>query len=668
MGVGALCLLLQCWQVVHVFELKTLDQRFKWFADVQEASPDLVLVTIDEASLATYGRWPWPRDRHGYVVDFLSRAGAKGVVFDVLFLEPDAETPEYDEIFARHSEQAANVVLPFVLTDMGAEQSARFPIDPLLAQARALGFINLYADADGTVRRLPLFARVAGQTYLQLGGAAAQAFDPQQTMHIQATGMSFRGHQVPLSDDLKMLINWHGRYDQQIYPTYPIGAILQSYADQLENRQPLLDPSLFKDKIVFIAATAAGLYDLRVTPVSPITPGVMIHMTVLDNLLQGNFLRQAPGWTTYLGLLLMAFATAFGYLCIERGWLKLSAVTGLAIAYVTISLFAFAYLDLWIETVIPLMAWAMTCVSAATVAFFTEGRARRHLRTVFDKYMASDVVAEILREPDHIKLGGEKKEVTLFFSDVQGFTTLSEQLEPEILVALLNEYLSLMTDLIMQYRGNVNKYLGDGIMAFFGAPRYEPEHASLACFAALECQRQLTQLQDRWSAQGYPRIATRIGLNSGQVVLGNMGSPSRMEYTAMGDSVNLASRLEGANKYYGTKILLGAQTYQLAQHDIVTREIDAIRVKGKQQPVVVYELLATTKNVVTEQLHLRSTFMQGLKAYQARQFLIAQQYFAAALQVEPTDGPSQVYLQRVRDYLKRPPPADWDGVYELRSK
>jgi adenylate cyclase len=225
-----------------------------------------------------------------------------------------------------------------------------------------------------------------------------------------------------------------------------------------------------------------------------------------------------------------------------------------------------------------------------------------------------------------------------------------------------------MTDIIMQHRGNVNKYLGDGIMAFFGAPRYEAEHASMACFAALDCQFQLAQLQARWIAQGYPAITTRIGLNSGQVVLGNVGSPSRMEYTAMGDSVNLASRLEGANKYYGTEILLGAHTYELAKPDIVAREIDALRVKGKQQPVVVYELLATTKTVVPQQRQLLTTFIQGLHHYKARDFLTAQRHFEAALKINPDDGPSQIYRQRAQDYHRSPPPGNWDGVYELHSK
>jgi adenylate cyclase len=665
--VGLLCIVVQWGQFLQTFELKTLDQRFRLFANPHQASQDLVLVTIDDASLAAYGRWPWARDRHGYVVDYLHQAGAKAVIFDVLFLEPDLESPEFDDVFAHHIEQARNVVLPFIL-DNDMPLGARFPIQPLRQHSNGLGFINLFADTDGIVRRLPLVSRVADRTYLQLSVAVAQAVEPTKKLTLQPTGISLGETQIPLSADGQLLINWHGRFEQQIYPTYPIGAVLQSYLDRLENRQPLLSPELFKDKIVFIAATAAGLYDLRVTPVSPISPGVMIHMAVLDNLLQGNFLRTVPSAITFLSLLLITLGTSFSYLCIERLWLKLCGVGAIGLGYLAIALIAFARFDFWVDTMVPMLAWALTCVTAATVAFFTEGKERRYLRTVFDKYMAAEVVDEILRDPKQIKLGGEKQNVTLFFSDVAGFTTIAEQLEPEILVKLLNEYLSLMTDIIMQHRGNVNKYLGDGIMAFFGAPRYEPEHASQACLAALDCQRQLTQLQARWTARGYPFISTRIGLNSGQVVLGNMGSASRMEYTAMGDCVNLASRLEGANKYYGTEILLGSHTYQLAKHNIVAREIDAIRVKGKQQPVVVYELLATLKDVEPQQQQLLTAFMRGLTCYKTRDFLNAQRYFEVALSITPDDGPSQLYQQRTRAYLQSPPPDNWDGVYELKHK
>jgi adenylate cyclase len=273
-----------------------------------------------------------------------------------------------------------------------------------------------------------------------------------------------------------------------------------------------------------------------------------------------------------------------------------------------------------------------------------------------------------MRNPESIKLGGEKKELTVFFSDVAGFTTISEKLDPEDLVFLLNEYLSSMTDIILRHRGNVNKYLGDGIMAIFGAPRGEPTHASLACFAALENQAALARLRKEWTARGYPEIVARIGINSGPLVVGNMGSQARMEYTVMGDSVNLASRLEGANKFYDTLILLGPRTYELAQPDIEAREVDMLRVKGKLEPVVVYELLARTGELPAEKRHVVDAYLEGLARYKQREFAMAKKRFEAALALDPSDGPSKVYLHRAQEYLATPPPPDWDGVYVLQSK
>jgi len=301
------------------------------------------------------------------------------------------------------------------------------------------------------------------------------------------------------------------------------------------------------------------------------------------------------------------------------------------------------------------------------VEYLTEGRQRRQLRAAFDKYMAPEVVDEIMRHPE-IKLGGEKKELTVLFSDIAGFTTISERLSPEQLVALLNEYLSVMTDIIRRHRGNVNKYLGDGIMAIFGAPLSEPMHAALACYAALDSQEALTSLRAEWKSRGLPEIAARIGINTGDLVVGNMGSQTRLEYTVMGDSVNLASRLEGASKFYDTLILIGPRTYELAQSNVEAREVDLLRVKGKFEPVVVYELLARKGQLGPVKQQVVEVYTRGLHSYKSRAFESAQRDFEAALKLDPLDGPSKVYLRRAQEFLATPPPVDWDGVYELHSK
>jgi adenylate cyclase len=680
---------------LQVAEWKSLDYRFRQYADKAKASRDIVLVAIDEASLEAFGRWPWPRDRHGYAVRYLKEAGAKAVIFDLLFLEPDENAEEYDASFAADVRAAGNVVLPGLFERepdpilpptqaIGPESQTplqvtkpgggmppaglKLPLPSLAQSVRSLGFLNLTPDHDGVTRRVPLFGTVGTATLPQIATATAQVLANAEALASDPQLVHIGPVPIPVSADGRMLINWHGRLEEQVYPSYSMGAVLQSFAQQQKGEKPLLDPALFKDKIVFVAATAAGTYELRVTPLSPFTPGVLIHMAALDNLLQGDALRQAPTWVFVVATLILCLGMAWSFMLLRVwGW-KLAVGVGLAGAYYALAIHAFTGHVLWMELVFPLGAWGVTFATAATVEYVTEGRQRRQLRAVFDKYMSAEVVDEVMRHPEQVKLGGEKKELTVFFSDVAGFTTISEQLSPEELVALLNKYLSAMTKIIRAQRGNVNKFLGDGIMAIFGAPLGDQNHATLACYAALESQEALVRLRQEWSAQGYPEIVARIGINSGPLVVGNMGSEERLEYTVMGDSVNLASRLEGANKFYDTLILLGPRTYELAKADIEARPVDLLRVKGKKEPVQVYELLARKGQLGEARRQVVRTFLEGLDAYKERNFATAKARFEEALHLDPTDGPSKVYRERAVSYLATPPPLDWDGVYELKSK
>lgn len=682
--------------LLTIAELKSLDFRFKQYADPAKADKGLVLVTVDEESLAAYGRWPWSRDRFGYVVRYLHAAGAKAIVFDILFLEPDANDEEFDAVFAEAARAAGNVFLPLLLqhdpspalsapllakatipVDSQPEriantanpyQGMKLPIPPLAEAARGLGHITLTPDPDGTMRRLPPLVLTAQGTVSQLATAVARYILGAERAVQDGRTLRLGPTTVPITRDGDIVLDWHGALEQKTYPAYSIGAVLRSYTEMQKGERPLLDPALFKDKIVFVATTAAGTYDLRVTPLSPFTPGVVIQMTALDNLLRGQAMESAPHWAFVLTTLLLCVGTAWAFALVQRQALKFLLIAGLAIAYYGLVVHAFRSHGVWMELVFPEGALALTYAVSATVEYLTEGRQRRVLRAVFDKYMAAEVVDEIMRNPAGIKLGGEKKELTIFFSDVAGFTTISEKLDPEDLVILLNHYLTAMTDIILRHRGNVNKYLGDGIMAIFGAPRGEPNHASLACYAALENQSALARLREEWKAQGHPEVIARIGINSGPLVVGNVGSQVRMEYTVMGDSVNLASRLEGANKFYDTLILLGPRTYELAKPDIEAREVDMLRVKGKLMPVVVYELLARKGELSAEKQRVVDLYLEGLAAYKRRNFAAAKERFASALALDPSDGPSRVYLQRAQDYLEAPPPPDWDGVYVLKSK
>ncbi len=695
LAVFVLALALHRTRWLEIVELKALDHRYRTYADPSKASPDIVLVAVDEASLETFGRWPWPRDRHGYLVRFLREAGAKAVIFDILFLEPDDNAEEFDQVFADEIRAAGNVFLPILFQgepqDLAPELLAKagvpvevradveapplatypgvkLPIPPLAEAARGLGFINLTPDFDGTTRRMSLVAAAQGRHFFQIAAAAARSLLGADQVTWESNVVRMGSVAVPLTSQGAMLIDWHGTLERKTYSSYSAGAVLQSFTQLQKGERPLLDPAVFKDKIVFIATTAAGTYELRVTPLSPFTPGVLIHMAALDNLLQAQFMRQAPYWVFAVATLALCLATAWSFMLIRRQVLKIGFIAALAAIYYGLAVHAFTSHGLWVELVFPEGALAVSFGVAATVEYLIEGRQRRQLRAAFDKYMSREVVEEIMRDPERIKLGGEKKELTVFFSDVAGFTTISEQLQPEELVELLNRYLSAMTDIIRRHRGNVNKYLGDGIMAIFGAPLGDPNHATLACYAALDSQAELTKLREAWKAEGLPEIVTRIGINSGLLVVGNMGSQERLEYTVMGDSVNLASRLEGANKFYDTLILLGPRTYELAQKDIEAREVDVLRVKGKKEPVTVYELLARKGELSIERKKVMELYLEGLAAYKRRDFVTAQQRFEAALALDPVDGPSKVYRERAAAYLAAPPPPDWDGVYELKSK
>lgn len=697
LGVFALVASLDLTGWFEVAELKALDHLVRRYADPAKADPDLLLLAVDESSLEAFGRWPWSRDRFGYVVRYLKQAGAKAIVFDVLFLEPDENAEEFDQSFADDIKAAGNVFLPMLFqaesnsippelqdhatVEVEPADAARvlatethaglkLPIPVLAQQARGLGVINLSADMDGPTRRIPLWGQVSGQLVPHLSLVVAQYLLGATGLTLQDHSVQIGSHTVPFEPDGTMLIDWHGSLEQTYHAKkYSIGRVLQAFAPQQKGERPSLDPLLFKDKIVFIAGTAAGLYDLRVTPFSSATPGVLIHMAALDNLLHGQALRSVPRWFSQVTLLSLCLISAGTFMLFRSYRIKFGVTIGLAVAYYGLVVHAFSGHERWLELVFPETALALTFGTAATVEYVTEGKQRRLMRAAFDKYMSADVVEEIMRNPEAIKLGGEKKEISIFFSDIAGFTTISEHMSPEDLVALLNRYLSAMTTIIKNiHRGNVNKYLGDGIMALFGAPLNDPKHATLACFAALDCQAELVRLRESWKQEGLPEISARIGINSGPCIVGNMGSEERMEYTVMGDSVNLASRLEGAGKVYDTLILIGQRTVELAKSDIEVREIDLLRVKGKREPVVVYELLGRKGQMEAQKHKVVEVYLEGLAAYKMRNFSTACARFSEAVNLDPSDGPSRVYRDRSIIYRQDPPPSDWDGVYELMSK
>ncbi len=295
-------------------------------------------------------------------------------------------------------------------------------------------------------------------------------------------------------------------------------------------------------------------------------------------------------------------------------------------------------------------------------------REKRKVRGAFQQYVSASVIEEIMKHPEKLKLGGEKKNVTVFFSDIRGFTSISEKLSPEELVKLLNEYLSAMTDIIMKNGGLVDKYMGDAIMAFWGAPIDDPDHAKKCCEASLEMKEKLTELQKKWTKEGKPPLNMGIGINTGDVVVGNMGSEQRFDYTVMGDNVNLGSRLEGVNKEYGTTIIISQFTYEkIKDHDFVIRELDMIKVKGKNEPIKIYGMAGKKGAVDKEMLKSIEHFNKGLQLYRQRKFKEAVKEFNSAVKIND-DPASKMYVERCEAFRKSPPPKDWDGVFVMKHK
>ena len=426
-----------------------------------------------------------------------------------------------------------------------------------------------------------------------------------------------------------------------------------------------LSPLDLTGKIFYGGLTATGTHDFNPMPFSPRYPMVGLHVNAANTMLTRQFIRTLPGWAELL--IVMGFTLLVACLSLR---LHPVAGTGLAVllagAYVWFAQSAFSRAGLFVPVMTPLVSAAAVYLVIVLRNFMREQREKKKIRSAFSTYMTPAVVNQVLKNPDMLRLGGERRTMSVFFSDLSGFTSISERSSPEELVALLNEYLESMTKIIFSNEGTLDKYQGDGIMAFWNAPIYEDDHAYLCCCAALESVDHLENvLKPKWSSEGRPVLDVRIGINTGPMIVGNMGSDTRMDYTVMGDAVNLGSRLEPANKEYGTRIMMSEYTRELVAGRIMDRELDIVRVKGKKKPVRVYEVLCRSGESSPEQEELWKLYSEGLSHYRERRWQEGIKAFSAALAIDGNDRPSSTYLQRSREYLTNPPPQDWDGTFSV---
>lgn len=610
------------------------DARTRLSARPADADKRIVIIDVDNASYNglqdKLGRWPWSRRVWTEVLRYISRGGPKAVAFDVMF--GGQENPQVDQEFARVIQSAGNVVLAFSFSSVqefqvgeGDMNAARLellnreaspvtptsigeikntrqilpnvPLEQLANGAAGLGTIDAALDSDGAVRRVPLAVKVQDPKHdarsfrsfdLRVANQATNASNgPVERQGAFAVKGNVR---VPVDDHGRMPLAWHGDA-QHTYERIPIWQVIASiYPQQFPYSEHSYQPEYFKDKIVLIAASAAGSYDAHPTPFGDAEPGFIVHAAAIDNLLHNQAIRLAPNWFRYAAIILFAVAGAALLVLISSASLGGAALAAFLAIYTMISYLTFAGLHVSLPFVSPMLSLVLAFVSTAAVRYATTGRELRRTRGTLDRYISPALVNYVLANLDTINLAGEKRELTIFFSDVRNFTTLSEGSDPIELIALLDEYLAEMTDVIFKYEGITDKFIGDGILAYWGAFTPGKNHALLAAQAALEMLERLKTLNARWTTQGRKTMSIGIGINTGEVIFGNIGRGKKIEFTVIGDPVNLASRLEGLNKDFHTSIIISEQTHCRISKYAIARELGWVKVKGKTVETQVFEL------------------------------------------------------------------------------
>jgi adenylate cyclase len=617
-------------------EAGTYDARVRWTA--KPGDPDIVIIDVDNASFEIMKdkgwRWPWTRIAWAKLVEHVSPGHPRAIVFDAVYSGSQSD-PGIDDKFAAAMKASGVVVLGYSFADrklesdvpleerwMALHSEASFtpygvgyrvnPTDqvldlplPILGDSAAgLGSITGVFDFDGAVRRAALFSVAGTRAYRTLGLRAADlaAANGNPDARLHSGHFQFRpGQAIPVDASGNLLLVWHKNapsyQDREVgsfpYERIPIWNLFCSMPEwHCPPEVPRYPAEFFKNKIVILGASAAATYDAHPTPFGTVAPGMLAHATVIDNLLHGEAIQPAPSWLGVVAIIVMA---AFGsgiLIRIQSGWRALLLLTVAVAIYAGSSIIIFGAAHFWLPMVAPSSALLVAYIASGAVRYTTTGRELRRTRGTLDRYVAPQLVDYVLEHINDVNLAGEKRELTIFFSDVRNFTTLTEGTPPMELIALLNEYLAAMTEIIFKYEGIVDKFIGDGILAHWGAFTPGKNHAQLAAQASLEMLDRLKELNQKWAAEGRKQLAIGIGLNTGDVIFGNVGAGKKIEFTVIGDAVNLAARLESLNKEYGTAIIISEFTLAKIGTIAVVEPLGGVKVKGKTVETQIYELQA----------------------------------------------------------------------------
>jgi adenylate cyclase len=682
----------------------------------------VVVVDLDEKSLAEVGRWPWGRNTLAELVKRLADDYNVAVIgFDVVFAEPDESSGlrvledigkrqlrgepgyqkalqglrgslNYDQLFA-DTLQGRPVVLGYYFSNLiNAGKTGALP-EPVFAPgsfsgrsqqvvgwrgfggnlpvlqnaALSAGHFNPLVDFDGNSRRVPMIAEYGGAYYESLslavvrtllGGTKLQPGYPDQSggmEWLEVLGAD-REIRIPVDESIAALIPYRGR--ERSFPYI-------SAVDVLKGR---VDKKQLEGRIVLVGTTAPGLMDLRATPVGATFPGVEVHANLVAGILDGS-IKEKPGYIVGVEvLILIAMGGLLAFILPLLSPFRASLLTaGMLIAIVALNFSLWSSANLALPLASGVLLTLLLFAINMSWGYFVETRTKRQFTELFGQYVPPELVDEMARDPQAYTMAGRNVELTVLFSDVRGFTTISEGLEPQELSHLMNEYLGAMTEVVRKNRGTLDKYIGDAIMAFWGAPVADPEHARHAVLTAMAMQKELKLLAEPFRARGWPELHIGVGVNTGMMTVGDMGSPVRKAYTVMGDAVNLGSRLESITKQYGVGIIVGPHTHDLLK-DVVFRELDKVRVKGKDAPVAIYEPLGLAGEVSADVLAQLKIWQHALRLYRAQDWEQAELQFYNLSRQAPESKLYQLYLARVAHWQKEPPGADWDGVTTFETK
>ena len=647
------------------------DSRMVRTASSHGPSDEIAVVLLDQDSLDWAQQelgwsWPWPRSAYGDIVSYFNLGGAASLAFDVLFTEPSVYGPQDDAAFVQACAEYGRVVQtvyfeasqgrdslwkeafpqPPLQNDLAqasaisSDEDLLFPIDSIATSAAVLGNITGSSDWDKVIRR-------------------AKAYRPYQSYLVPTLGVAplfAAGEDGPdpeLEPKNGRLLRFQPSLDS--YVPYSAGQILQSYYAIQAGQEPLLESDMFQDMYVFFGFYAPGLFDICTTPMSAVYPGVGVHITQLDNYLQDSFLSPTTFPVevalvvvlAFLGAVPLSLAEIFRLhklnVLVSVAWM---AIFGLLFVVLSYGVFAAGFV---LPMMPPLVALLLAFFSAMVVSYRQEGRQRRYLKSAFRHYLSPAVIDTLIAHPESLVLGGERRHISIFFSDVQGFTSISERLSPEELTSLLNDYLSQMTDILLESGGTIDKYEGDAIIAFWNAPVELHDHGRRAVEAMIRCQEKLAQLRPQLEQRAGRPFYMRVGINTGDAVVGNMGSSSRFDYTMLGDSVNLAARLEGLNKQFGTYSMCSAASKEEALAfgtELRFRELARVAVVGKKEAVTVFEPM--NANEYAERQAVLDAFSQGLQLFYQGKFPEALEAFSA---IQKEDAPAAHYVAKCRELL-----------------